>query len=350
MTPAAVEAKYGVPPHRYPDLAALVGESSDNLPGIPGVGPKTAAKWIVQFDGLQGILDAADQVQKQGSRCGTTWTRCASTASSTRCSRTWSSRSAPRTSRHDPGTVRRCTRSSRSWSSAPSATACSRCGRTRSGEGPGTVDGGLIDHAVLGAGELAGWLDVRAGRPLGVDVRGSGAPASGDAWGIALADPDGQAASFDLAQIEPGDETALAAGSPTPPRPRSCTRPRTPWHALADRGLPSRASSATPSSPPTSCARTSAARPGRPRLGYLGRELGAEEVARTGRARSTSSWTARRGRGGAVRARGRARPRRRAREASSTDRGARACWRVELPLVGVLARMERTGIAADSDT
>ena len=52
MTPAAVEAKYGVPPERYSDLAALVGESSDNLPGVPGVGPKTAAKWIGQYGDL----------------------------------------------------------------------------------------------------------------------------------------------------------------------------------------------------------------------------------------------------------------------------------------------------------
>src|SRR5262249_31601074 len=44
MTPEAVETKYGVPPARYPELAALVGEDSDNLPGVPGVGPKTAAK------------------------------------------------------------------------------------------------------------------------------------------------------------------------------------------------------------------------------------------------------------------------------------------------------------------
>src|SRR5699024_10570086 len=40
MTPAAVEEKYGVTAQRYPELAALVGESSDNLPGVPGVGPK----------------------------------------------------------------------------------------------------------------------------------------------------------------------------------------------------------------------------------------------------------------------------------------------------------------------
>ena len=55
-TPAVVEERYGVPPQRYPDLAALVGESSDNLPGIPGVGNKTAAKWITQYGNLDGIV------------------------------------------------------------------------------------------------------------------------------------------------------------------------------------------------------------------------------------------------------------------------------------------------------
>ena len=44
MTPAAVEERYGVPPDRYPELAALVGETSDNLPGVPGVGPKTSPR------------------------------------------------------------------------------------------------------------------------------------------------------------------------------------------------------------------------------------------------------------------------------------------------------------------
>ncbi|GAB2544156.1 DNA polymerase I [Brachybacterium huguangmaarense] len=62
MTPEAVEEKYQVPPARYPDLAALVGESADNLPGVPGVGPKTAAKWIGQFGDLEGILAHADEI------------------------------------------------------------------------------------------------------------------------------------------------------------------------------------------------------------------------------------------------------------------------------------------------
>lgn len=63
MTPQAVETKYGVPPHQYPELAALVGESSDNLPGVPGVGPKTAAKWLTEFGGLEDLLIRADQVR-----------------------------------------------------------------------------------------------------------------------------------------------------------------------------------------------------------------------------------------------------------------------------------------------
>ncbi|MGH3510057.1 MAG: 5'-3' exonuclease, partial [Nocardioidaceae bacterium] len=62
MTPAAVEAKYGVPPDRYPELAALVGEDSDNLPGVPGVGPKTAAKWITTFDGLDNLITRVDEL------------------------------------------------------------------------------------------------------------------------------------------------------------------------------------------------------------------------------------------------------------------------------------------------
>ena len=62
MTPEAVEAKYGVPPHRYPEIAAIVGETSDNLPGVPGVGPKTAAQWINKFDGLDNLLARADEI------------------------------------------------------------------------------------------------------------------------------------------------------------------------------------------------------------------------------------------------------------------------------------------------
>ena len=62
MNDEAVLAKYGIHAKQYPDLAALVGETSDNLPGIPGVGPKTAAKWLNEYGTLDAILSAADNI------------------------------------------------------------------------------------------------------------------------------------------------------------------------------------------------------------------------------------------------------------------------------------------------
>ena len=62
MDDEAVLAKYGIHAIQYPELAALVGESSDNLIGVPGVGPKTAAKWIQQFGSLDEILKRSDEI------------------------------------------------------------------------------------------------------------------------------------------------------------------------------------------------------------------------------------------------------------------------------------------------
>ena len=60
MTPQAVIAKYGMSAEQYPDFAALRGDPSDNLPSVPGVGEKTAAKWIVDFGSLKELLANAD--------------------------------------------------------------------------------------------------------------------------------------------------------------------------------------------------------------------------------------------------------------------------------------------------
>jgi DNA polymerase-1 len=54
--------RYGIEPHQYPDVAALVGETSDNLIGIDKVGEKTAVKWITQFGSLDGVLERADEI------------------------------------------------------------------------------------------------------------------------------------------------------------------------------------------------------------------------------------------------------------------------------------------------
>ncbi len=62
MTPDAVIEKYGMTPAQYPDFAALRGDPSDNLPSIPGVGEKTAAKWVIEYGSLTSLLAEADKV------------------------------------------------------------------------------------------------------------------------------------------------------------------------------------------------------------------------------------------------------------------------------------------------
>ena len=62
MTPAAVQEKYGMSPQQYPDFAALRGDPSDNLPSVPGVGEKTAAKWIVEYGSLHELIANIDKL------------------------------------------------------------------------------------------------------------------------------------------------------------------------------------------------------------------------------------------------------------------------------------------------
>src|SRR6201991_2865066 len=66
FTPDAVVEKYGLTPAQYPDFAALRGDPSDNLPGIPGVGEKTASKWIVEYGSLQGLVGNLELVRGRG--------------------------------------------------------------------------------------------------------------------------------------------------------------------------------------------------------------------------------------------------------------------------------------------
>jgi DNA polymerase-1 len=63
FTPEEVQTKYGLTPRQYPDFAALRGDPSDNLPGIPGVGEKTAAKWIREYGSLDALVAGVDTVK-----------------------------------------------------------------------------------------------------------------------------------------------------------------------------------------------------------------------------------------------------------------------------------------------
>ena len=179
---------------------------------------------------------------------------------------------------------------------------------------------------------------------------GPGSPASGDAWGIALADPDGQAASFDLQEIQPADETALAAWLADPAAPKIVHASKEAWHALAGRGLPIAGVVLDTELAAYLC------QPDRRAydltdlaIGYLHRELGADEVSSSGQgALDLELDGTDEGRRAAVRAAA-VRDLADVLSGELSDRGATGLLEnLELPLVDVLARMERTGIAIDS--
>ena len=68
LGPAEVTAKFGVPPELVVDKLALMGDSSDNVPGVPGIGAKTADKLLDQFGSLEAVLEGCDQIKAKGVR------------------------------------------------------------------------------------------------------------------------------------------------------------------------------------------------------------------------------------------------------------------------------------------
>ena len=68
MGPAEIEAKWGVPPEKFVDIQALMGDSTDNIPGVPGIGEKTAVALIQQFGGLDQVLASTDQIKRPKQR------------------------------------------------------------------------------------------------------------------------------------------------------------------------------------------------------------------------------------------------------------------------------------------
>jgi len=67
-TPERVELRYGIPPERIPDFIGLKGDSSDNIPGIPGIGDKTAGQLLAQYGSLEEVIAHADELSPARSR------------------------------------------------------------------------------------------------------------------------------------------------------------------------------------------------------------------------------------------------------------------------------------------
>jgi DNA polymerase-1 len=238
MTPDAIEERYGVGPQRYPDLAAMVGESSDNLPGVPGVGPKTAAKWINQFGSLDDIIARVDEV---GGKAGDALReRLADVIRNRRINELIRDLDLPVTVADlkqqpwDRDEVHKI------FDGLEFRVLRDRLFETLSADEPVIEEAAALDRQILGAGEVGRWLAEHAsGDSLtGVFVEGHWGAGTGQANAIALATADAVAARIDLAEIGPDDEAALAGWLADGARRKALHDAKGPLLAMQARGLP----------------------------------------------------------------------------------------------------------------
>jgi len=349
MTPAAVEERYGVPPGKYSDLAALVGESSDNLPGVPGVGPKTAAKWIGQFGGLSGLVANVDQVKgKVGD------------ALRAHLDQVLRNRRLNQLVRDlDVGaTLPELER--RMWDREQVHTVFDglefRVLRERLFATFNTVaqeaEGGFaVDVETLTSATLGPWLaaHARSGADVGVHVVGSWARGTGDLGAIALATTQDRVGYVDVTDLTPAAEAALGDWLADASVPKILHDAKGPIQALAARGWTLRGLSLD-----TALA-AYLVRPDQRDydltdlvLRQLGRDLHRDAGAQDGMldfgADDAAEVDAAGVRALAVLELGAA-----LRDQVDAAGGTDLMREVELPLVDVLAEMERTGIAVDMD-
>ena len=259
MTPQEVEERYGVTPARYPHLAALVGETSDNLPGVPGVGPKTAAKWLNLYDGLDGVIAHADQIKgKAGQSLRDHLDDVVRNRRLNRLLTDLDLGIEPRTDLRLTGADRAGL--ARVFETLEFRTLHQRALRilsftdTSDHAEPSEADdagalNALSDLEIvslghdLAAGRLAEWLktslpadDENGTRLLGVDVVGALKPVEGDAALVSLSDGS-RAVAIDLTEILPEDEAVLAQLLADVERPKLVADAKGSWHALSARGL-----------------------------------------------------------------------------------------------------------------
>jgi DNA polymerase I len=243
MTPEAVVEKYGLPPHQYPDLAALVGETSDNLPGVAGVGPKTAAKWVATYGGLEALLDHVDELK--GKAAGNLREAIDQVRLNRELNALLDQVELPLTvdqlslAGFDREAVHRVSDTLQFGTLRDRLLAADPAAEV---DEPAEVAGVQVALATLEPGGLGAWLAARAGRPLGLEVTGTATPGAGDAWEVAVADGpadggEGSAAVVDLADVSPEDERALAAWLADPEAPKVVHGAKAAWHELAGRGL-----------------------------------------------------------------------------------------------------------------
>jgi DNA polymerase-1 len=236
FTPDAVVEKYGLTPEQYPDFAALRGDPSDNLPGIPGVGEKTAAKWIVEYGSLQGLVDNVDTVRgKVGDSLRANLGGVLLNRELTQLLRDVPLAQTPDTLRLLPWDRDQI---HRLFDDLEFRVLRDRLFDTLAAVEPEVDEGFDVRGGALEPGAVAAWLADHAGdgRRCGLAVTGTHAVYDGDATALAIAAADGDGAYLDTSILSPDDDAALARWLADPNQPKALHEAKIAIHDLAGRG------------------------------------------------------------------------------------------------------------------
>jgi DNA polymerase I len=236
FTPAAVVEKYGLTPEQYPDFAALRGDPSDNLPGIPGVGEKTASKWITEYGSLQALVDNVDSVRgKVGDSLRANLASVVLNRELTDLVRDVPLAQTPDTLRMQPWDRDQI---HQLFDQLEFRVLRDRLFDTLAAVEPEVDEGFDIRGGALEPGKIGQWLadHLADGRRAGLAVVGTHLPYGGDATALAIAAADGDGGFIDTTTLTPEDDSALAAWLADPDRPKALHEAKLAIHDLAGRG------------------------------------------------------------------------------------------------------------------
>jgi DNA polymerase-1 len=349
MTPEAVQEKYGLSPAQYPEFAALRGDPSDNLPGIPGLGEKTATKLIQEYGDIEGLVAHVDEVKgKVGDNLRAGLSHVMMNRRLTELVRDVPLEVGP----HDLG-IQQWDRDEvhKVFDALQFRVLRERLWDTLSSAEPEADQGFEVDLQILQPGDVAGFLSsLPAGQRVGLHVRGTWGRGTGDAHGLGIAtEGDGPAGYLDLEELTPEDDAALAAWLADPHVAKALHDSKGPLHALQSRGWQVEGITSD-----TALA-AYLALPGQGvfdladlSLRYLRTEL-RKEAAGDGQLTFDGGEDETAAEDAALRARAVADLAVALDKDLDTRGGTKLLHEVELPLVRVLADCERVGIAADVD-
>src|SRR4051812_18915575 len=236
FTPEAVLEKYGLTPQQYPDFAALRGDPSDNLPGIPGVGEKTATKWIAEYGSLQALVDQVDSVRgKVGDALRANLSHVVLNRELTELERAVPLAQTPDMLRMQPWDRDHI---HRLFDDLEFRVLRDRLFETLAAVEPEVDEGFDVRGGAIEPGAVADWLAEHAadGRRAGMSVVGTHAAPGGDATALAIAAADGESGYIDTAAMTADDEPALARWLADDSRPKALHEAKWAIHDVRGRG------------------------------------------------------------------------------------------------------------------